>query len=294
MAIWNRMDEEDEMLTYIGEITLKGFLAKHLMAVYPEDYNKEDFNNIITNIIRNYDLFLTTDNTQYLQGGVLKIFFGALMKVSNLILNGAGLINCYNMIVLIFDKELIPYEYRYKHPKTAVEQLFSPFFGKDKSKPLLTLTMGEGEETEYNYEIKLTEEQARFLQQQGFKMDHLLGYATGKLKKQTERLAYEMALNTLIEHGIDKQWATQLKNQMAFNHPKLLIYKQQLNMKMKQDGFDNIYFAAPTKTTTQTEMTIQLVGVKNGKKTILSSVLDESGGDKIDYKVILIQNYLQK
>ncbi len=293
MKVWDKIDEEDEMLTYFGEIILKGFLAKHLMTVYKEDlsYNKEDFNNIITNIIKNYDLFLTTDNTQYLKGSVLKNFFGALMKVSNEILDGIGLLNCYHMIVLIFDKALIPYEYRYKHPKTAVEQLFSPVFGKDKSKPLLNII---NEEEGYTFEISLTDEQLAFLKQHGFKIkDKLLSRHSGLLKKVTQKEAYEIALKQLEGYGINKTWVTNQKNQMEFNHPKIAVYQKALNDKIKKDGYDMVYFAAPTKTTTNTEITIQLVGVKNGKKTILSSVIDETGGNKIDYKVILIKNYLQ-
>ena len=293
MAIWQKIDEEDEMLTYIGEIILKGFLAKHLVNLYRNDtdYNKEDFNNISTNIIKNYDSFLVTDNTQYLKGDVLKNFFGALMKVSNLILDGVGLINCYNMIVLIFDKELIPYEYRYKHPKTAVEQLFSPFFGKDKSKPILSIMDNE---EEYIFDVSLTDEQLNFLKQQGFKIkDKLLAHAEGKLKKNTQKLVYEMALKKLDEYGINKEWANNLKKKMEFTHPKIAIYQNDLNYKIKQQGYDYVQFAAPSKTTTQNEVTMQLVGVKNGKKTILSSVIYKTSENKIDYKVILIRNYLE-
>ena len=293
MKVWDKIDEEDEMLTYFGEIILKGFLAKHLMNVYKDDssYNKEDFNNIITNIIKNYDSFLVTDNTSHLKGGVLKNFFGALMQVSNDILDGVGLLNCYRMIVLIFDKALIPYEYRYKHPKTAVEQLFSPFFGKDKSKPLLNII---DEEEGYTFEVSLTDEQLAFLKQHGFKIkDKLLARYSDKLKKNTQKLAYEIALKKLEDYGINKFWAIGLKNQMEFNHPKIAVYQKALNDKMKKDGYDFVYFASPSKTTTNTEITIQLVGVKNGKKTILSSVIDETGGNKLDYKILLIKNYLQ-
>ena len=293
MLIWHKIDEEDEMLTYIGEIVLKGFLAKHLFNLYKEDtdYNKEDFNNIITNIIKNYDSFLVTDNTEYLKGDVLKNFFGALMTVSNLILDGIGLINCYNMIVLIFDKTLMPYEYRYKHPKTAVEQLFSPFFGKDKSKPLLVI---EDNEDEYVFDVSLTDEQFNFLKQQGFNIkEKLLAHHTGILKKNTQKETYQIALEKLNEYGINKEWADLLKKKMEFNHPKIAIYQKQLNTKLKEDGYDYVQFAAPSKTTTQNEVTMQLVGVKGNQKTILSSIIYNTGDNKIDYKVILIKNYLQ-
>ena len=292
MKIWYKIDEEDEMLNYLGEIILKGFLAKHLMTVYKEDssYDKEDFNNIITNIIKNYDSFLVTDNTQYLKGDVLKNFFGALMQVSNGLLDGVGLLNCYYMIVAIFDKALIPYEYRYKHPKTAVEQLFSPFFGKDKSKPLLHIV---NEEEGYTFTITLTDEQLAFLKQQGFRIRHkVLAETTGLLKKNTQKLAYEQALTTLESYGINKLWADNLKKKMEFAHPRIAVFQNALNQKIKKDGYDFVYFAAPSKTTTMTETTIQLVGVKDDKKTILSSVIDETGGNKIDYKILLIQNYL--
>lgn len=289
MKVWHKIDEEDEMLNYFGEIILKGFMAKHLMSQYP-NYNKEDFNNMIVNISNNYDLFLVTPNTEHLKGQVLKNFFGALMQVSNSILNGIGFINCYRMIQLIFDVTLIPYEYRFKHPKTAVEQLFSPFFGKDKSKPILEI---ERNEDEFIFTITLTDEQMNFLKQHGIYIkDPLLSKYSGVGKKNVQKMAYEMALKKLNEYGINKNWSDQLKNQMEFNHPSLVIYKKPLNDKIAKEGYDYVYFASPSKTTTQTETTIQLVGVKGDKKTILSSVIDETGGNKLNYKVLLIQNYL--
>ncbi len=286
MEIWNKIDEEDEMLSYVGEVILKGFLAKHLMHLFP-NYNKEDINNIITNIIKNYDIFLIGEYTQYLKTNI-KNFFGALMKISNNILDGIGLINCYRMIVFIFDVKLIPNEYRYKHPKTAVEQLFSPFFGA-KSKP--TLNIVEGDE-DYTMNVSLTDEQLNFLNNQGFRIrDKLLAHKVGTLKKQTQKEVYEIALKKLEEYGVNKEWAVQLKRKMEFAHPKIAIYQNELNQKMKQDGYDTIYFASSTQTTNQ-DITIQLVGVKNGKKTILSSVIDGTGGNKIDYHVLLVKNYL--
>lgn len=291
MLIWNKIDEEDEMLTYIGEIILKGFLAKHLMEIYKEDfdYDKEDFNNIITNIIKDYDSFLVTENTSYLKSDVLKNFFGAFLKVSNLILDGIGLINCYHMIVSIFDKDLIPYEYRYKHPKTAVEQLFSPFFGKDHSKPILSIINNE---EGYIFDVTLTDDQFKFLKEQGFKIKNkLLAHTTGTLKKVTQKVVYQMALEKLNQYGINKEWADNLKKKMEFKNPKIAVYQPDLNRKMKEDGYDYVYFASPSKTTTQNEITMQLVGVDNGKKTILSSVI-YNGDNKLDYKILLIQNYL--
>ena len=292
METWEKVfEEDDKMLIYLGEIILKGFIARHLGHLYKgTDYNKEDFNNIITNMIKNYDDFLITPNTKHLKG-VLKPFFGALMRVSDTILPGAGIINCYHLIEEIFKKELIPFEYRYKHPKTAVEQLFSPFFGKDKSKPILTIG---NENDEYVFDVKLTLEQMSFLRKQGFKIPNtLLAHKTGTMKKQTQKEVYEMALKKLESYGINREWRDTLKKKMEFTHPQLSVYSGMLDKKTKQDGYEYIYFASPSKTTTQNEITIQLVGVRDGTKTILSSVIDNTGGNKIDSKINLIKNYLQ-
>ncbi|HSW76901.1 MAG TPA: ribonuclease III domain-containing protein [Candidatus Saccharimonadales bacterium] len=295
MTIWKNVFEQkvDDDLFYFGEIAIKGLLAIHLWQIYQHDqYNKEDFNNIMSHISKNLSLFLTEPPLSYLDNH-LEAFIGAVDKISDDIYFGLSMIHDYQLIQHIFTKELIPYDFRYKHPKTALEQLLSPFLGRDDAKPNLNVSYDETTKT-HTFEITLTDKQLQWINQHGFKnLVPLLAYHTGTgSKKKIQKEAYQMALKTLEELGITKYWADQLKQKIEFKSFKLLPFYDELEKKRQKDGYDYLYFAAPIKTTTLTETTIQLVGVVVNKKTILSSILVEPSVDKMDAKVLLIKDYI--
>jgi len=273
-----------EKLYFIGEIIIKGLLAKQLNILYT-DYDKEDFNNILSNIVQNYNIFLQDKPLSYLiDNHTFEAFMGAVETISDELLKGSGLINCNQLVKHIFKLELIPYEYRYTHPKTVFEQLFAPFFGQKNSKPLVEYEY----DTEYHYKISLTDEQFKFLHQYKFNIKNkLLAEVSGKFKIQTQKEAYAQALVTLEKYNINKKELNLIKNKLDFNHPKLIIYNKLLDKK-----YDYFYFASPSKTKTLKEFTIQLVGVKDNHKTILSSLVVDTGYDIIDAKVELVKLYL--
>jgi hypothetical protein len=299
MNLWNRIFDEAnstyeqkqyDKIYFFGEILIKGLLAKNLTILYKE-YDKEDYNNILSNILQNYDIFLEND-LSYLQGEhVLEGFFGAVEHISDILLKGSGLINCNRLVKHIFKKELIPYKYRYTHPKTVLEQLFSPFLGIKKSKPILDYH--QDEEMIHHFKLSLTNEQYQFLKEHGFKItSKFLAEKEGKLKNQTQKEAYSDALITLEKYGIDKQTLTKIKQKLDFMHPKLIPYYDELEQKRIRDGYDYLYFASPVKTKTLTQMTIQLVGVRENEKDILSSIIEDVNMDKMTAKIDLIKMYL--
>ena len=299
LGVWEKVfhdepNDKDEDFRYFGEIAIKGLLAKHLWTIYQidGDYTKEDFNNMMSHISNHYNVFLQNTPWSVLEGR-LEVFLGALDKMSDDIYFGISFIHCYKMIELIFVKSSIPYDFRYKHPKTTVEQLLVPFLGKQGAKPDVKIVY-DPENHINTFDIKLTPQQLKFLNEQGFKLPLQLAMHSGQNKKQTQKEAYQMAMNVLTEHNVTKIWADNLKRKLEFSHPKLIGYQQALHYKIKQDGYDYVYFASPLKTTTLTEVTIQLVGVTEKQKTILSSVLVTPDLDKQDAKQMLIQNYLNQ
>jgi hypothetical protein len=218
-------------------------------------------------------------------------FFGAFSHISDQLLFGISFPNCYKLITYIFDDK-IPKEFSYTHPNTVIDQLFVPFFGKHKGKLIITETNNENIHT---FNIELTPEQLHFLQQEGFKITNKhVGFAEGPLKKQTKRAAYDDALLTLHKYGITKTWAMLRKHQMDFEHPETVIYKKLLDKKNTQMGYKYIYFTSPSKTATQENITIQLLGVtKDGKKEILSSTVENNTNvNKMESKIYLIKKYL--
>jgi dsRNA-specific ribonuclease len=304
MALWNSIFDDtivsnvDQKLIdkfyFFGEILIKGLLAKNLMALFrDDDYHKEDYNNILSNIVQNYNIFLQDKPFIFLMNDrKLEAFFGIVDYISDQLLMGSGMINCNRLVKGIFHKDLIPYEYKYTHPKTVVEQLFSPFFGQKNSKPDVVYEFDE-ENSEHSFKISLTDDQFDFLHKYGYKIKiPLIGESVGKLKNVTQKEAYNKALTTLNKYGVSKQELNKIKNKLDFQNPKLAVYNALLEKKRIEDGFDYFYFASPTKTKTLTEATIQLVGVKGNKKTILSSVVEPPNTDKITSKVNLVKIYL--
>jgi dsRNA-specific ribonuclease len=293
MAIWNTLFEEDinEKYRYFGEILIKGLLPRHLMKVLP-DFNKENFNNILSNIPKYYHLFLNHDLYKVLsERKIFESFFGMLDEISDQNGLGIGMINCYRLIVFLFNKDLIPIEFSMKHSKMVLDQLFIPFVHKSVAKPIVKETH---ENDLYTFHISLTDELMQFLNKQGIKLPSKdIGEAQGPLKKQTEREAYDKALLTLKRYGVDEQWATKTKVKLEFEHPSLFPYKRLLELKNKQLGYDYIYFNYPTKTATQENLTLQLIGVKGKNKVILSSIVETVDMNRQDTKVKLIKDYLK-
>ena len=296
--IWSKVFtttvKPDDDLKYFGEIVIKGLLARHLYYTYKPDssYTKDDFNNIMSNISKSHHLFLTTKPLLYLNDR-LEPFLGAVDKISDEIYFGSSIVNDYRLIEHIFKKNLIPYDFRFTHPKTALQQLLSPFLGKDSSKPIVNVTYDDKTHLS-TFEISLTPDQLSFLHHRGFtNLISLLAYHSGQGRKQTEKETYQLAMQTLADLGIDKQWATQLKYKMDFQHPKILPYLPQIEAKQKKDRLMYLYFASPSKTTTMNDITIQLVGVKkDGEKVILSTILAGADMDRIDAKVQLVTDYI--
>lgn len=294
MLIWNDVfNNIDNKLVYMGEIILKGLIPKHLMNIY-KNYNKSNFNNILSKISKHYNLFLLNDIVKPLHNKInLEAFFGALDKVSETLLHGIGLVNCYRLITKIFVKDLIPIEFSVKHPKMLLDQLFLPFFSsKTAGKVVVKETY---EDYVYTFDIMLSDEIFNFLKNLGFniKTKHI-GYSKGTLKKQTEKEAYADAIKFLDNYGITESWANITKIKMDFEHPELLKYKNAIEQKNKQLNYDYIYFSSPTKTATQKNVILQLIGVKNdNNKVILSSLsVPVTDANKINIKIALIKNYL--
>jgi dsRNA-specific ribonuclease len=294
MMIWDKLfdEDKDEKYRYYGEIILKGLIPKHLMNIYKGEYNKENYNNILSNMTKHYNLFLDEQSQSLGDRQYLETFFGMFEKISDDMTKGAGFINCYRLIVVLFDKKLIPLAWSQKHAKMILDQFFLPFVPKNVAKPIVNQSYIDDL---YTFDLSLTDEVMRFLASQGFKLKSKdIGHATGPLKKQTERDAYDAAIAYLNRYGINEVWANKTKIKLEFEQPALLPYKSLIEKKNMQLGYDYVYFNYPTKTATQNQITVQLIGVNGKNKTILSSIVEDINTNKIDTKVKLIKQYLQQ
>lgn len=291
MDIWTDVfNNNNEKYQFIGEIILKGLIPAYLVTIYEDNvnYNKEKYNNILANITHQYGMFLTKDIYIPLHDKYnFESFFGGLFTISNQLLQGIGFVNCELMIAYIFGNK-IPEEFGYKHPKMYFDQLFISFVKNPK------LLVDEQHDEIYTYKLYLTDEQLQFLKSEGIKIkDKLIGSAEGPTKKSTEREAYQNARTLLNTLGINEYWSRRKKEEKSFDHPELQVYKKILDAKNKQLGYDYIYFKLPIKTTTQNNITMQLIGVTiNGKKNILSHIVYNKDTKNIDSKIQLIKNYL--
>ena len=272
-STWEKTFDEDAQFDYMGEIYIKGFGAKWIMSLFP-DYHKEEYNNIMTHIMENLDLFLVEDFKEFTPS-TLKSFIGELDSLADNQLYGLGMVCCYRLIKLLIKPTLIPDYFKFKHPKTVVEQLLNPFFNQRDAKPIFTINKDDG----YTMSLEFTQNQYDFLSKH-FNVKQQIASVTGKLKKKTQKELYQKALEHLNDQGINPNTINLLKNKLEFNHPRLLPYVKQLKY---YDYFQFITNKTP-------EVMMQLVGVKNNKKTILSSVI--ASDDKLNTKMVLLDMYL--
>lgn len=271
------MDNYEE-LEYRGDAVLKYVFPKYLMARFPE-FRKNDLTEI--NILYMSKMKQAEFSTKLGLGSQVRIlgmdrsilnvdtdvfesFFGALDQISDDLVNGLGAVNCYNMIVFIFKDVVIDESMKGGSDKTQVQQLFSRFeLGKPDE-----IVRDEG--ANVNFAVKLTEPQLLFLSTYNVRPNPIIGQNTAFTKIEAEAGAFAAAKKYLESLGISTEWAKAEKKVRDFADPAIVPYVPALSQKIKQKGYDSIYFFIPRKLATKNGALVELVGVKGKREDILA------------------------
>ena len=229
-------------------------------------------------------------------GDLFESFIGALDQVSDDIEDGLGIVNVFNFMVNFFKdfRFELPKE-RGGHVKTNVQQIFKRF-GLEPPEEIYT----EDDGGQITFIVKATKEIEDFLASdkpgEGFNIhlrSPILGQAKGKDKKQARDAAYANALETLRSYGVTSESAGLMKDLKDFAHEALLPYKEELEMKLIDDGYKRVFFDKPKKLHTNEYKTIVLMGEDAyGRAWRLGDITIPKGEDEMIGKVKLIQNYI--
>jgi dsRNA-specific ribonuclease len=129
-------------------------------------------------------------------------------------------------------------------------------------------------QNDIEFSIELLPEHIDFLKSYGVVInDPIIGTAIAKTKKEAEYLAYTQALETLKYYGITTEWAEQAKKLRDFSDPVVAQYVPAVSNKLETEGFVDMAFFIPRKTTTTKGAIVELIGIReNGERKLLTWV----------------------
>jgi dsRNA-specific ribonuclease len=266
---------------YIGDANLNAVFPRYLRvreptlhkAEYTELYNQYMSKMIQAELsqelglgghvrVRGIDRVILNIDTD-----VFESFFGGLDVVSEMVYPGSGMNNCYNMIISIFDRKEIDKELAKGSPKTQVIQIFLRF-----DLPKIDAIVVENARGDNTATIELSPVHMKFLESYTVRLpSNVIGRATAPTKQEAESLAFQQSLKLLVKNGIDSSWAKEAKRNRDISHPEVAPYVPAVNKRLEQDGFIDVNFVIPRKTTTKNGAVVQLVGTRpDGKLELLA------------------------
>lgn len=313
MPIWAKafthetysLDNNYEELEYLGDAILKSVFPTYLKYRFPALKKNELSELNIAYMSKmeqaalahrmNLGPHVRTRGLAYtilnLETDVFESFIGALYEVSDNINRGTGFLICYNMIVYLFKNVEIDMAKSKGSSITQVEQLFTRF---ELGKP------GEIVTTDNNtvrIVVELSPQQLTFLAQYGVQLEKYIGEGFGSTKTEAKNNAYDQALNVLSSRGITPEWAANAKKYNDFHSETVAPLYDALMAKSTAEGYSELYFFIPRKTTTKTGVVAELIGVKGGKSEVLAVDFFSDPNDRKNAFAIakgkLVQKYLQ-
>lgn len=292
-----------EDLEFLGDAVLKAVFPKYLMRRLPYLHKGEytELNVAYMSKIMQAQLARQMGLTNYirvtgidrailnLETDVFESFFGALDTISDSITFGLGFVNCYNMIIHIFQNVEIDESKGRGSAKTQVIQMFVRF---DLPKPIETYD--DSDKHNVKFSVVLTQDHINFLNSYTVNIrNKVIGHGEAPTKKEAEYEAYSQALRLLADHGITTQWAEEAKQVRDFSDPSVVPYVPRANSRLKSEGFESMYFFIPRKTVTPKGAIVQLVGIRpNGQHEVLSyTYTSDRENSYRTAKTLVVQQY---
>lgn len=289
MAIWETAFTHEtvspsnnyEDLEYLGDMVLKYVFPKYMMARMPH-LSKSEYTELnVAYMSKMYQARLAQEmglpqyvRVQGLDRVILNIeadsfesFFGALDRVTDTVVQGLGVNNCYKMITHLFSTREIDETKGQGSAKTQVIQMFVRF---ELPKPREIVEDNPGAYFT-TFRVELPDENIQFLRKYGVIVrDRIIGQATGATKKEAEVEAYNDALRKLASYGITTKWAEDARVAIDLNDPAVAPYVPAAKKRLAREGFARMYYFIPRKTVTAAGAVVQLVGVRaDGTQEVL-------------------------
>lgn len=270
-------EDSNEDLEYAGDAMLKWAFPRYLRFKFPFFHKKNFtfFNSYYMSGVR-HKIFseklglpkyvrIRTDDQKVnanVAGDLFESFFGALEEVSDMIAEGLGTVNSYNMLVQILSDVEWNMDIKDGDPKTILSQMFQRF---GKPTPALVLRSDPNRKP-VTYEIDIGRQNLEFLRGYGFNLkSSIVGSGTAFTKKEAEFKAYDDAYSNLKFIGVTLAWAEELKRKLDFDIPELRELKPLAEQKLKMMGYSNFMrFFTPRKTNAGEKILFQLMGKQIG------------------------------
>jgi dsRNA-specific ribonuclease len=217
---------------------------------------------------------------------VFEAFFGALFDVSDRVEGeGFGYINTYNMMASIFEKVTLSAEAAYGRPRTQIKEFFEQLgWGQPRIDRITT----ENDETQIV--VNMTRAGLDYLNARGLYVPRVLGQAIDPDPKVATAKAFEIALETLIQHGVTRSWVAAERHNWEFSHPSLLPYVEKAKERLRQEGFNRMYFFAPKSGVSKQQCVVQLIGVDDQTRRHIP-LGNITACNDIEAKRILLETY---
>lgn len=294
-----------EDLEFLGDAMLKAVFPKYLMNRLPYLHKGEytELNVAYMSKMMQAQLSRNMGLGEYirvtgiekailnLEADVFESFFGALDTISDSLFFGLGFANCYNMIIHLFKDIDIDESKGRGSAKTQVIQIFVRF---DLPKP--QEIVDDSDRHNIKFSVRLPEENLNFLRNYGVEITSpIIGHGEASTKTEAQYKAYTDALETLARYGITTRWAEEAKQIRDFSDPAVAPYVEAAEIRLKQNGFERMYFFIPRKTVTPKGAIVQLIGVRaNRKDEVLSSeyaLVSDRENSYRNAKALVVRNY---
>lgn len=225
-------------------------------------------------------------------GDIFESFFGTLFYISESFERELGYTVCRTMLENIFAGEESHIDPNIADPTTLVTQIFQRF----------GLPAPETRKTHignlWSYSVLLLPPHVEFLRSLGFDFSYqklLIGKGQDFERKESQREAYQAALEYLATYGVTPEWASALKSKYDFEDQRIVDLRPYYEAKMKLDGFKEISFITSRETNSTGDATVQLVGISSDNR---EHILGTRGSDNRDTaakdaKYQLIKDYVR-
>lgn len=298
-----------EDLEYIGDSVLDLVFLKYCLKRFP-NYHKNHYTELNTAYNSKmkqgeFSRRLGFSNYIRLGGGmtvplnietdVFESFFGALYTVSDNIVEGLGVINCYNMIIYVYQNVDIDVNVIKGSPKTQVQQIFKRFELGDVIQDFI-----KGNDGVNTFTVTITDKQDQFLRNYNINLpSRVIGKASqfNITKTDADNKAYINALETLAQYGIDTDWAVQAKHEFDLMNSDISVHLPAVRNRLQREGYINFRFYIPRKLTDKNNNSVvELLGMReDGNEEILALKLtNDKKNSYASAKASLIKDYAQE
>lgn len=169
---------------------------------------------------------------------IYEAFFATLYEVSEIVKKNSGIVVTTKMLKYNFKDVEITREEGKGHSKNRVDQTFQTLasFSRPTDK-LITKAKVDGEDV-YVFKLSVPSKAKDILRDNNILLPDIIGEGVNKNKKDAKNIAYDNALKTLLEFGLDKDKAHEIKSLSLINKIDDYKARDEFTKKLNDEGYD--------------------------------------------------------